>query len=775
MSSITNYYRTNYNSTAFTGETTTNTTTANNWSLYSYVLRETIFPATTTNITLYYYNRGTLLDTLTQSRSGTYTRIYNMIYTNINAIDIGTFIGKQLGNTYIYSSLIFTLKTYSLTGYNLSWNTEQDFSGTTYNFNELYTVSDLTGYLFLNKTANTYTVSWNTNGGSTNPQDSTATYAAPLTIPATPTKTGYTFTGWYDGTTTYTTTFTYNYASAKTFTAQWTVNTYTASWSTNGGSTNPQDSTATYDASLTIPTTAPTKTGYTFAGWYDGTKTYTTTFTYNYALNKTFTAQWTANTYTASWETNGGSTNPQDSTATYDASLIIPATPTKTGYTFTGWYDGTKTYTTTFTYNYASAKTFTAQWTVNTYTASWSTNGGSTNPQDSSATYAASLTIPTTAPTKTGYTFAGWYDGTKTYTTTFTYNYALNKTFTAQWTANTYTASWETNGGSPATLSTSTATYDASLIIPAAPTKTGYTFAGWYDGTTTYTNIFYYNYALNKTFTAQWTVNTYTASWNTNGGSTNPQDSSATYAAPLTIPTAPTKTGYTFAGWYDGTTTYTNIFYYNYASAKTFTAQWTANTYTASYVKDGGTTSYDPTPATYNAFFTLPIITKTNYTFNGWYTTSTFSGTQYTTSSFTWTLTENTTFYAKFTINTLTYNSNNIGTGKVITVIDGTTTTLLTLKAVGYTFTGWYTNQATTQPASQLTSPYTIPNANTILYAKWTDNTRIAISDLLNTYGNINVANTKTSLSEYQNILGITASTRTSFNNNLKGKGPIPS
>jgi len=49
-------------------------------------------------------------------------------------------------------------------------------------------------------------------------------------------------------------------------------------------------------------------------------------------------------------------------------------------------------------------------------------------------------------------------------------------------------------------------------------------------------------------------------------------------------------------------------------------------------------------------------------------------------------------------------------------------------------------------------------------------NTQIRLSDLLNTYGNINTGNSTTSISEYQNILGIVVSTRTSFNANLKGK-----
>lgn len=215
---------------------------------------------------------------------------------------------------------------------------------------------------------------------------------------------------------------------------------------------------------------------------------------------------------------------------------------------------------------------------------------------------------------------------------------------------------------------------------------------------------------------------------------------------------------------------------YTTNSSVNFYLKKTGINYLVSYVKNGGTTSSDPTLATYNTPFTLPSILKTSYTFNGWYTTSTFSGTQYTTTPFIWTLPANTTFYAKFTINnfTLTYNPNGKGTGKAISVTAATTTLLPTLKAVGYTFVGWYNNQATTTPSTPLISPYTMPSENTTLYAKWTDNTQIKMSYLLDTYGNIDTLNSRTSISEYQNILGIPVSAKTSFNTNLKGKGPAP-
>ena len=141
-------------------------------------------------------------------------------------------------------------------------------------------------------------------------------------------------------------------------------------------------------------------------------------------------------------------------------------------------------------------------------------------------------------PSRQGYQFTDWYlDDTK-----YDFNTAVtgNMTLTAQWRINQYTITFDTDGGSA--IAPITQDYGTAITAPAAPTKTGYTFAGW-DRAIPATMS-----AENMTIKAKWTVNQYTISFDTDGGSTiDPitQD----YGTDITAPAAPTKTGYTFANW----------------------------------------------------------------------------------------------------------------------------------------------------------------------------------------------------------------------------------
>ena len=187
---------------------------------------------------------------------------------------------------------------------------------------------------------------------------------------------------------------------------------------------------------------------------------------------------------------------------------------------------GTKTYTLTILRNSGTGGEATS------YTLTFDTNGGSTIApitQD----YGTTITAPAD-PTKTGYTFAGW---TPAIPTTMP---AENMTIKAKWTVNQYTLTFDTNGGS--TIAPITQDYGTTITAPADPTKTGYTFAGWTPAIPTTMP------AENMTIKAKWTVNQYTLTFDTNGGSTIApitQD----YGTTITAPADPTKTGYTFAGW----------------------------------------------------------------------------------------------------------------------------------------------------------------------------------------------------------------------------------
>ncbi len=141
-------------------------------------------------------------------------------------------------------------------------------------------------------------------------------------------------------------------------------------------------------------------------------------------------------------------------------------------------------------------------------------------------------------PSRQGYQFTDWYlDDTKY---DFNADVTGDMTLTAKWTANSYTITFDTDGGSA--IDPITQGYGTTIKAPTAPTKTGYTFAGW-DRAIPATMP-----AENMTIKANWTVNQYTITFDTDGGSTVApitQD----YGTAITAPEAPTKIGYTFAGW----------------------------------------------------------------------------------------------------------------------------------------------------------------------------------------------------------------------------------
>ena len=164
-------------------------------------------------------------------------------------------------------------------------------------------------------------------------------------------------------------------------------------------------------------------------------------------------------------------------------------------------------------------------------------------------------------PSRQGYQFTDWYlDDTK-------YDFAAavtgNMTLTAKWTANSYTITFDTNGGSA--IDPITQGYDTTINAPAAPTKTGYTFMGWEP------EIPATMPAEDMTVTAQWRINRYTVTFDTDGGSAVDAQTVA-YGEKAKTPADPTKTGYTFAGWELGGNAYD--FAASVTEDMTLTAKW---------------------------------------------------------------------------------------------------------------------------------------------------------------------------------------------------------
>ncbi len=339
-----------------------------------------------------------------------------------------------------------------------------------------------------------------------------------------------------------------------------------------------------------------------------------------------------------------------------DANRTAFTACTRPGYTCTGYYipgtdtkivdvdgniigavDGYTNYDTDFyRWNTLTNTTLEAHWAANTYTVSFnaSANGGSGGQTANvTATYGSAMpAISTTAPVKTGYSFTGWYDaqtgGTQYYTATGAsarnYDKTSNTTLYAQFTANKYTVSFNAsaNGGSGGQTANVTATYGSAMpaISATAPVKTGYSFTGWYDAQTGGTQYYTkagasarnYDKTSNTTLYAQFAINTYTISFNANGGNGGQTTSlNVTYgsALPAISTTPPARLGYIFNGWYtsaNGGTMYYDkngapaISNYSVAGNLTLYANWTAETYSVAVTWGSLDFKYTPNSPTWD-------------------------------------------------------------------------------------------------------------------------------------------------------------------------------
>ena len=213
-------------------------------------------------------------------------------------------------------------------------------------------------------TAPTYTVTLHANGGTINNGNVTEyTYGVGATLPTDVTRTGYTFKGWY-----YNENLTGSSVTAiggtemgnKEYWAKWEINQYTITVKPENGKA---DITITQDYGT--PITAPTLTreGYQFNGW---DKTFPTTMP---AGDMTITAQWTLNRYTISYNLNNGTATGNPDSYTVESDAITLNTPTRPGYTFTGWsgtgLDGENNMTVTIPTGSTGERSYTAHWRYN--------------------------------------------------------------------------------------------------------------------------------------------------------------------------------------------------------------------------------------------------------------------------------------------------------------------------------------------------------------------------------------------------------------------------
>ena len=208
-----------------------------------------------------------------------------------------------------------------------------------------YAMGTPTGYFRYKHFVNSVTVTFNANGGSTPTASKTVTCNSTYGTLPTPTRTGYTFNGWYtaaSGGTKITADTKVTVTANQTLYAQWKVNTYTVTFNANGGSTPTASKTVTYNSTYgTLPT--PTRSGYAFNGWYTaasgGTKI-TADTKVTVTANQTLYAQWKVNTCTVTFDANGGTASASSVTFNIGEAYgdNFPSAVGKEGYSFDGWY-----------------------------------------------------------------------------------------------------------------------------------------------------------------------------------------------------------------------------------------------------------------------------------------------------------------------------------------------------------------------------------------------------------------------------------------------------
>lgn len=580
-----------------------------------------------------------------------------------------------------------------------------------------------------------------------------------VTLTAKAAPTGYDFVGWYEGSNLVSTSlsFAVTLTANRTLVAKYKIKSYTVnatSEDTNKGTVSIAGQTVEHGANVTIVATP--KPAYNFAGWYNGTTKVSSNDSYTFAVtaNISLTAKFTIKTFTTTTANSaGGTASVNKSSVEYGGSAIWTATPS-TYYNFSKWSNGSTINPMTVS-NITANTHITPVFVLKSYTVTWNPNGGIVDPTSTTKTHGSTLgTLPT--PTRAAdvqytYTFKGWFTaatgGTKVSASIIVTG---NVTYYAQWTATprSYTATFNGNGGGTPSPSTITKTYGSELGTLPTCSRIGYTFLGWYTASSGGTKISSATKITGTvTYYAQWSINSYTLTYNVNGGNAvSPASKSVQYGSAYgTLPT-PTKSSdaeytYAFAGWYTAASGGTQVTANTTMSAgnTTIYAHWTATrrSYTIGYQTTYGSLNRTSQSVAYGSKGSCILTMPSNnaqytYTFRGWYTAANGGGTKVGSSLTleTPSVTGAATYYAYVTraVNryTFTFNANGGSTPSSSSITKNYNEAIGTLPTCSraadntytYAFAGWF-DTAAASGGTKLTTTTKV-TSNKTWYARWT-------------------------------------------------------
>ena len=256
--------------------------------------------------------------------------------------------------------------------------------------------------------------------------------------------------------------------------------------------------------------------------------------------------------YGISYVLNGGSNHKSNVSVYYNQAVKL-YNPTRSGYSFKGWYSDSKYKTRVTSYKKGTKgnKKLYAKWSKNTYRITYKLNGGK-NTKANPSTYSVTSSISLKNPSRKGYSFKGWYSDSK-YKNKVTNikKRTGNLTLYAKWSAASYRITYKLNGGKNTKSNPSAFTINSTVALKN-PSRKGYSFKGWYSDSRYRTRVRTIKKGTtgNKTLYAKWSKNSYRITYKLNGGK-NTKSNPAKYSITSSVKLKnPSRKGYRFTGWY---------------------------------------------------------------------------------------------------------------------------------------------------------------------------------------------------------------------------------
>lgn len=474
----------------------------------------------------------------------------------------------------------------------------------------------------------TYTVSFE-NSTDTPTAAQTVEKGEKVTEPQSPERVGYSFDGWYTQNGELWS-FTGDTVTRDTvLSAKWNLIKYTITYTNEFDLASGPVEYTVESEEFTLPT--PKRDGYEFIGWTteeDGEVQPSVTIQSGTHGNVSFKANWSAVRYKVEYDLAGGTSADNPNSYSVEDNDISIASPTKEGYSFEGWrVNGSDTLEkrVVIKNNSMGDISLLAVWSPIEYeiyyTGIYGTN------ENPSVYTVESDTITLTEPKRTGYDFIGWTaNDTDIPKKSFSISGGTmgDISLKANWHAINYAISYDTVGGSASPLPESYTIESVSFTLPI-PTRSGYSFIGWKNGTTgtvaRLTTVEGGSYG-DISYTAVWKLNSYEIRYTGIYGTNENPISFTVEDADITVK-APKRDGYTFDGWsINGSDTLILDAVIDTASAKDveLVAHFTPIKYTISYDLAGGSLSREnPTEYTVETpSFVLNNPTLEDHVFAGW-------------------------------------------------------------------------------------------------------------------------------------------------------------